>query len=49
MTKRNTAYTGRMPPRPRPCDHEATPARLFTPIDHVGVAVPDLDDAIAFY
>ena len=25
------------------------PAGLFTCIDHVGVAVPDLDDAIAFY
>lgn len=25
------------------------PAHLFTAIDHVGVAVPDLDEAIAFY
>ena len=25
------------------------PADLFTAIDHVGVAVPDLDEAIAFY
>ena len=25
------------------------PADLFTMIDHVGVAVPDLDEAIAFY
>src|SRR5690349_18705023 len=25
------------------------PAPLFTAIDHVGIAVPDLDDAIAFY
>jgi methylmalonyl-CoA/ethylmalonyl-CoA epimerase len=25
------------------------PAELFTTIDHVGVAVPDLDEAIAFY
>jgi methylmalonyl-CoA/ethylmalonyl-CoA epimerase len=25
------------------------PAHLFTCIDHVGVAVPDLDEAIAFY
>jgi methylmalonyl-CoA/ethylmalonyl-CoA epimerase len=25
------------------------PAHLFTGIDHVGVAVPDLDEAIAFY
>jgi methylmalonyl-CoA/ethylmalonyl-CoA epimerase len=25
------------------------PAHLFTHIDHVGIAVPDLDDAIAFY
>ncbi len=27
----------------------ALPTDLFTAIDHVGVAVPDLDDAIAFY
>jgi methylmalonyl-CoA/ethylmalonyl-CoA epimerase len=26
-----------------------TPTALFTAIDHVGVAVPDLDAAIAFY
>ena len=26
-----------------------TPAHLFVAIDHVGVAVPDLDEAIAFY
>ncbi|MBM6400615.1 methylmalonyl-CoA epimerase [Phycicoccus sonneratiae] len=26
-----------------------TASDLFTAIDHVGVAVPDLDDAIAFY
>jgi methylmalonyl-CoA/ethylmalonyl-CoA epimerase len=25
------------------------PAELFTAIDHVGVAVPDLEEAIAFY
>jgi len=25
------------------------PTSLFTKIDHVGIAVPDLDDAIAFY
>ena len=25
------------------------PEHLFTAIDHVGMAVPDLDDAIAFY
>lgn len=25
------------------------PAHLFTTIDHVGIAVPDLDEAIAFY
>jgi methylmalonyl-CoA/ethylmalonyl-CoA epimerase len=25
------------------------PAGLFTTIDHVGIAVPDLDEAIAFY
>jgi methylmalonyl-CoA/ethylmalonyl-CoA epimerase len=27
----------------------ALPAELFTTIDHVGVAVPDLDEAIALY
>ncbi|MEJ2577614.1 MAG: methylmalonyl-CoA epimerase [Kineosporiaceae bacterium] len=27
----------------------AAPGELFTAIDHVGVAVPDLDTAIAFY
>ena len=27
----------------------ALPTDLFTAIDHVGVAVPDLDEAIAFY
>jgi methylmalonyl-CoA/ethylmalonyl-CoA epimerase len=27
----------------------ALPADLFTAIDHVGVAVPDLDEAVAFY
>ncbi|WP_170970331.1 methylmalonyl-CoA epimerase [Nocardioides jishulii] len=25
------------------------PSHLFTAIDHVGIAVPDLDEAIAFY
>jgi methylmalonyl-CoA/ethylmalonyl-CoA epimerase len=25
------------------------PAELITAIDHVGIAVPDLDDAVAFY
>ena len=25
------------------------PTELFTTIDHVGIAVPDLDEAIAFY
>ena len=32
--------------------HDAQPALagdLFTTIDHVGIAVPDLDEAIAFY
>jgi methylmalonyl-CoA/ethylmalonyl-CoA epimerase len=28
---------------------EAIPPHLFTAIDHVGMAVPDLDAAIAFY
>ena len=27
----------------------ALPTDLFLAIDHVGVAVPDLDDAISFY
>ena len=27
----------------------AVPSHLFTAIDHVGIAVPDLDEAIAFY
>jgi methylmalonyl-CoA/ethylmalonyl-CoA epimerase len=27
----------------------APPMSLFTKIDHVGIAVPDLDEAIAFY
>ena len=25
------------------------PTHLFTAIDHVGIAVPDLDEAIAYY
>jgi methylmalonyl-CoA/ethylmalonyl-CoA epimerase len=29
--------------------HEAVPEHLFLCIDHVGVAVPDLDEAIDFY
>ena len=29
--------------------HTGLPAELFTTIDHVGIAVPDLDEAIAFY
>jgi methylmalonyl-CoA/ethylmalonyl-CoA epimerase len=29
--------------------HAGLPAGLFTTIDHVGIAVPDLDEAIAFY
>jgi methylmalonyl-CoA/ethylmalonyl-CoA epimerase len=28
---------------------DAVPQHLFTAIDHVGIAVPDLDEAIAFY
>ena len=28
---------------------DATVASLFTKIDHVGIAVPDLDEAVAFY
>jgi len=30
-------------------DSAASEAPLFTKIDHVGIAVPDLDEAIAFY
>ena len=29
--------------------HTGIPAGLFTTIDHVGIAVPDLQEAIAFY
>ncbi|MGY1838079.1 MULTISPECIES: methylmalonyl-CoA epimerase [unclassified Modestobacter] len=29
--------------------HSRLPAGMFTTIDHVGIAVPDLDAAIAFY
>ncbi|MGY1856712.1 methylmalonyl-CoA epimerase [Modestobacter sp. SYSU DS0290] len=29
--------------------HSRLPAGMFTTIDHVGIAVPDLDEAIAFY
>jgi len=28
---------------------DIVPEQLFTAIDHVGIAVPDLDEAIAFY
>jgi methylmalonyl-CoA/ethylmalonyl-CoA epimerase len=34
------------PPSPLP---GPLPGHLFTAIDHVGIAVPDLDEAIAFY
>ena len=30
-------------------DQAGLPGELFTTIDHVGIAVPDLDEAIAFY
>ena len=30
-------------------DQAGLPGELFTTIDHVGIAVPDLDQAIAFY
>ncbi len=39
-----SAMTGAPPPLP-----ESLPAHLFTAIDHVGIAVPDLDAALAFY
>ena len=46
----HTAYAGRMPwRRPTLGTMSATPDPLFTHIDHVGIAVPDLDAAIAFY
>jgi methylmalonyl-CoA/ethylmalonyl-CoA epimerase len=32
-----------------PTSPSGLPAGLFTTIDHVGIAVPDLDEAIAFY
>ena len=37
--------------RHEPARHssDGLPAHLFTAIDHVGIAVPDLDEAIAFY
>jgi methylmalonyl-CoA/ethylmalonyl-CoA epimerase len=31
------------------CHDYGMPEPLFTQIDHVGIAVPDLDEAIAFY
>ncbi len=39
-----SAMTGAPLPPP-----ESLPAHLFTAIDHVGIAVPDLDVALAFY
>ena len=39
-----SAMTAAPPPLP-----EGLPAHLFTAIDHVGIAVADLDAAIAFY
>jgi methylmalonyl-CoA/ethylmalonyl-CoA epimerase len=41
-----------MAARRRPSDawrHDPARRHLFTAIDHVGIAVPDLDEAIAFY
>ncbi|WP_138733173.1 methylmalonyl-CoA epimerase [Modestobacter excelsi] len=32
-----------------PDAHTGLPAELFSTIDHVGIAVPDLDEALAFY
>src|SRR3954453_16738400 len=32
-----------------PDDAQSFPSELFTTIDHVGIAVPDLEEAIAFY
>ena len=41
MTGATTPPAGGLP--------ESLPAHLFTAIDHVGIAVPDLDAALAFY
>lgn len=38
-----------MPPPSYDHDGMSLPTHLFTAIDHVGMAVPDLDEAIAFY
>jgi methylmalonyl-CoA/ethylmalonyl-CoA epimerase len=38
-----------MPAMTDPAAATGLPEGLFTTIDHVGIAVPDLDDAIAFY
>ena len=39
-----------MPDAAMPDDAQTgLPAELFTTIDHVGIAVPDLDEALAFY
>jgi methylmalonyl-CoA/ethylmalonyl-CoA epimerase len=38
-----------MSDHPLPGDAQSLPGELFTTIDHVGIAVPDLDEAIAFY
>ena len=40
------AMTSSADPAPGPL---GVPGHLFTAIDHVGMAVPDLDEAIAFY
>ena len=37
------------PPSAPPAADSGAATRLFTKIDHVGLAVPDLDKAIAFY
>jgi methylmalonyl-CoA/ethylmalonyl-CoA epimerase len=36
-------------PTPPPPKETGLPTSLFTGIDHVGIAVPDLDEALAFY
>lgn len=43
-----SAMTGAPPPPPAAVP-EGLPTHLFTAIDHVGIAVPDLDVALAFY
>jgi methylmalonyl-CoA/ethylmalonyl-CoA epimerase len=47
MRKTSQGMAG--PPYSQHDGRMSVPAHLFTAIDHVGIAVPDLDEAIAFY